>query len=222
MSDGKSEEYMTAEALFGMRRGASKADADEPKRASFETLVLRDEVTAASVVALADAEGWTLQEETARAHLVLASRRWVTTTGEEVTYVIDHPGGAQSLRIEGNWAAALAKRLRDWLPCYTEAEVLDVILRAEGGEPDPVACVRVASKLAALRPEQAESRHVVVLECLLDHPVDAVRRAAIRSAYGCRWQEMRELVEQRMAVEQRLRPQLEALWRHLDGEGEGG
>jgi hypothetical protein len=221
MSDGKSEEYLAAEALFGMRRGAAKAEGgDESKRA--EILVLRDEATAASVVALADAEGWQLHEETARAHLVLASRRWVTTTGEEVTYVIDHPGGAQSLRVEGTWAAALAKRLRDWLPCHTETELLDVVLGADGGELDPVACIRVASKLAALRPEQPEPRHMVVLECMLDHPADAVRRAGIRSAYGCRWTELRELVEQRMAVEERLRPQLEALWRHLDGAGEGG
>jgi hypothetical protein len=191
-------------------------------------LVLRDEVSAAAVLALADAEGWQLREESSRAHLVLASRRWITTTSEEVTYVIDHPGGAQSLRVVGTWAAALAKRLRDWLPCHAEAELLDVVLGPNGtdgpngaGEPDPVECVRVASKLAAIRPEHPSPRHVAALERLLGHSVEAVRRAGIRSAYACRWQELRAVVERRRAEEQRLAVQLEALRRHLDGEGDG-
>lgn len=222
----QSAEYAAAADLFGMRRGGPKGEGEggaaQRRTPGLEMLVLRDEATAAAVLALADAEGWQLLEETSRAHFVLASRRWLTTTGEEVTYVIDHPGGAQSLRVEGPWAPALAKRLRDWLPCHTEDELLDVVLAAEGGEPDPVACVRVASKLAVLRPEEPEPRHVVVLECLLDHPVDAVRRAGIRSAYGCRWEELRVVVERRRGEEQRLAVQLEELRRHLDGEGDGG
>ena len=221
-----SPEWEAAQALFGLRPprsgGASEAPATRP--AGVEALVLRDEASAAAVLALADAEGWQLREETSRAHLVLASRRWVTTSGEEVTYVIDHPGGAQSLRVEGTWASALAKRLRDWLPCHSEAELLDVVLGpsgSEASEPDPVACVRVASKLAAIRPESPEPRHVAALERLLCHPVDAVRRAGIRSAYGCRWKELRTLVERRRGEEKRLVAQLEELRKHLDGEGEG-
>jgi hypothetical protein len=206
--------------------GSEGAVGDRPLRAAVvEVLVLRDEVSAAAVLALADAEGWQLREESSRAHLVLASRRWITTTNEEVTYVIDHPGGAQSLRVEGTWAAALAKRLRDWLPCHAEAELLDVVLGPDGTdravEPDPVECVRVASKLAAIRPEHPSPRHVAALARLLGHPSDAVRRAGIRSAYGCRWPVLRAVVERRRAEEQRLAAQLEALRRYLDGEGEG-
>lgn len=221
-----SPEWEAAQALFGLRppRSGDAPESPATRPAGVEALVLRDEASAAAVLALADAEGWQLREETSRAHLVLASRRWLTTSGEEVTYVIDHPGGAQSLRVEGTWAAALGKRLRDWLPCHTEAELLDVVLGASGSEvtePDPLACVRVASKLAAIRPEQPEPRHVAALERLLCHPVDAVRRAGIRSAYGCRWKELRALVERRRGEETRLAAQLEELRKHLDGEGEG-
>lgn len=223
-----SPEWEAAQALFGLRpprSGGAPEEAPPTRPAGVEALVLRDEASAAAVLALADAEGWQLREETSRAHLVLASRRWLTTSGEEVTYVIDHPGGAQSLRVEGTWAAALAKRLREWLPCHTEAELLDVVLgpsgASEASAPDPVACVRVASKLAAIRPEQPEPRHVAALERLLGHPADAVRRAGIRSAYGCRWKELRALVERRRGEEKRLVAQLEELRKHLDGEGEG-
>jgi hypothetical protein len=181
-----------------------------------EALVLRDDVALATVLALAGAEGWRLCEETARAHLVLASRRWSTPGGEEITYVADHPGGVQSLRIAGPGAADLARRLRERLPCHDEAELLAVVL--DGDEPEPVACVRVASKLAACRPEAPDPRHLAALERLFGHPEDAVRRAGIRSAYGCRWTGLRALVEARRAREQRLREPLEALCRHLDGE----
>lgn len=223
MSGPGSPEWEAAQALFGLR--PRSVSAPEPAaRTGPETLVLRDEVSAAAVLALADGEGWQLREETSRAHLVLASRRWLTTSGEEVTYVIDHPGGAQSLRVEGTWATALAKRLRDWLPCHVEAELLDVVLGPALGSdaPDPTECVRVASKLAAIRPEQPEPRHVAALERLLGHPVDAVRRAGIRSAYGCRWIELRAMVERRRIEEKRLAVQLEELRKHLDGEGGEG
>ena len=250
MSGPKSPEYEAAEALFGLRSNrrsaaveAAPADAGAapvgvPRAASgpeaaagdrsvraaaaVEVLVLRDEVGAPAVLALADAEGWQLQEESSRAHLVLASRRWLTTSGETVTYVIDHPGGAQSLRVEGTWAAALAKRLREWLPCQPEAELFDIVLGPPGADAaDPIQCVRAASKLAAIRPEQPDARHMAALERLLSHPVDAVRRAGIRSAYGCQWPELRAVVEQRRASEARLAAQLEGLRRYLDGEGEG-
>jgi hypothetical protein len=55
----------------------------------------------------------------------------------------------------------------------------------------------------------------------LSHPVEAVRRAGIRSAYGCRWPQLRAVVERRRASEQRLAAQLEGLRRYLDGEGDG-
>jgi hypothetical protein len=219
MSGPGSPEWEAAQALFGMRP-RSVSSPEPAARTGPETLVLRDEVSAAAVLALADGEGWQLREETSRAHLVLASRRWLTTSGEEVTYVIDHPGGAQSLRVEGTWATALAKRLRDWLPCHVEAELLDVVLGSDA--PDPVECVRVASKLAAIRPEPPEPKHVAALERLLGHPVDAVRRAGIRSAYGCRWKQLRAVVEQRRGAEKRLAVQLEELRKHLDGEGGEG
>ncbi len=184
-----------------------------------EVLVLRDEVGWSAVKVVADAQGWKLREETARAHLVLASQRWSTTSGEEVTYVADHPGGAQSLRITGVGASALAQRLRQWLPCHTEDELLAVVL--DGDPPDPVACVRVASKLAACRPVRSDPRHVSALGRLLAHPEDAVRRAGIRSAYGCDWPELRTLIRERCRREPRLEPQLEELRAYLDELEEG-
>lgn len=183
-----------------------------------EVLVLRDEVGAAAVNVVADAEGWTLSEESSRAHLVLASRRWSTAGGDEITYVADHPGGVQSLRITGPSATALARRLRQWLPCHHEKELLAVVL--DGDEPDPVACVRVASKLAACRPARSEPQHLAALGRLLSHPEVAVRRAAIRSAYGCQWPELRALVQERRADEQRLWLQLEELRKYLEGEAD--
>jgi hypothetical protein len=185
---------------------------------SSHVLVLRDGVDAAAVLALADAEGWRLREETARAHLVLASRRWVTTSGEVVTWVVDHPGGASSLRIEGTGAAALTRRLRDRLPCHDEDELLAVVLSESA---DPVQLVRVASKLAACRPERADPRHVDALARLIGHDVEGVRRAGIRSAYGCRWPELREVVQAQRGKELRLLVQLVELRRWLDAEGVG-
>lgn len=185
---------------------------------SEQVLVLRDEVGLATVLALAELEGWELREETGRAHLVLASRRWSTAMGEEITYVADHPSGAQSLRVSGPGAVASAERLRERIACHEEAELLAVVL--EGS--DPVECIRVAGKLAACRPPQVDDRHLAALAVLLEHPEVAVRRAGIRSAYGCRWKELRGLVEERRADEQRLWVQLEGLRRWLEDESAAG
>lgn len=182
-------------------------------------LVLRDEVGLPAVLALAEVEGWELREETGRAHLVLASRRWSTPMGEEVTYVADHIGGTQWLRVSGLGAAASAERLRGRILCVAEDELLGVVLEEE--PPDPVQCVRVAAKLAAVRPDKADERHLAALRRLLEHPDVAVRRAGIRSAYGCGWPELRALVEARRGVEDRLAVQLEHLRQALD-EAAGG
>jgi hypothetical protein len=211
--DAWAAERAEAEALFGLRPRRAADDG----RAPSEVLVLRDEVGVAAVLALADAEAWQLQQETSRAHLVLASRRWVTLTDDEVTHVVDHLGGAHSLRIEGPGAAGQARRLRERLPCHQEDELLAMVLGQE--EPDAVECIRVASKLAALRPAELDGRHLAALDRLLGHPSTAVRRAGIRSAYGCRWKALLAVVEQRVAQEQHLVAQLEALRRHVAGEG---
>lgn len=186
---------------------------------SERVLVLRDEVSLPAVLALAEQEGWELREETGRAQLLLASRRWTTEMGEEITYVADHIGGACSLRVRGAGAAATAERLRERIACHDEDELLAVVLDAD--PPDPVQCIRVAGKLAACRPQRMEPRHLAALERLLGHPQVAVRRAGIRTAYGCDWKELRGLVELRRADEQRLWVQLEQLRRFLDGEEVG-
>lgn len=178
-----------------------------------EVVVLRDGVGVDELLALAEEQGWELREQTDRAHLVLASRRWVTRDGLQITHVADHPGGAQSLRIEGKRASGLARRVRERLPSHAIGELLDVVL----GEdlPEPVACVRVASKLAACRPSEVDPRHLRALERLLSHPEPTVRRAGIRSAYTCPWPELRELVERRLVVEDRLSAQLRHLHDYL-------
>lgn len=178
-----------------------------------EILVLRAEVGVADVRRVAADDGWELREQTTRAHLVLASRRWVTRDGTQITYVADHPGGAQSLRIEGKRAGSVARRLRERLPVHAEAELLAVVL--EHDPPDPLQCVRVASQLAACRPDVLEARHLRALERLISHPVVEVRRAGIRSAYSCRWPQLAELVERRLAVEVRLAAQLGHLRQYL-------
>lgn len=178
-----------------------------------EVIVLRDEVSLDDLLELAAEQGWVLRGETARAHLVLASRRWTSREGVEVTYVADHPGGAQSLRIVGKAATRVARNLREKVSAFTEDELLAVVL--DDADPDPVACIRVASKLAACRPEVADAKHLQAIEALLAHREPAVRRAGIRSTYGCRWPELRNIVDRRLAQETALTPQLEHLQRYL-------
>jgi len=179
-----------------------------------QVIVLRDDVRLDAVLALADADGWELREETARAHLVLASRRWSASVGEEITYVADHLGGAHWLRVSGDGEESLVERLREHFSHHEEDELLALVL--DGPTPEPVACVRVASKLAACRPATCEPRHLQALERLLKHPVTAVRRAGIRSAYTCPWPELRELIGRRRAQEKHLTAQLEHLERYLE------
>jgi len=178
-----------------------------------EVIVLRDDVRLEAVLALAEADGWALREETERAHLVLASRRWSASVGEEITYVADHLGGCHFLRITGDEAEALAWDLRDRFDHHTEDELLARVLG--GHQLEPVAAVRVASKLAALRPLTSEVGHMRALERLMTHPVTAVRRAGIRSAYTCPWPELLELVERCRKREKHLVTQLEHLARYL-------
>ena len=73
--------------------------------------------------------------------------------------------------------------------------------------------------LAACRPQAVEARHLTALDRMLGHPVTAVRRAAIRSAYTCPWPELREMVEQRRKVEKHLAPQLQHLAQYLAKSG---
>ncbi|MEM9455182.1 MAG: hypothetical protein AAGF11_13455 [Myxococcota bacterium] len=173
-------------------------------------IVLREDVRLEDVLAYAHADGWTLCEETPRAHLVLVSRRWTALIGEEIEYVADHIGGTHSLRVTGS--ETVARRLREHFAHHTVDELLAVVLAEQ---PDPVACVRVASKLAACRPPVAQPRHLAALGRLLSHPVTAVRRAGIRSAYTCSWPQLRALVKRRRAKEKHLGPQLEHLERYL-------
>lgn len=181
-----------------------------------DTIVLHDDVGLAQLADLARQEGWTLVGETAGAHWVLATRRWQTETGVKITHVFDHPGGTHWLRLTGVQAKDRARRLRARLPHHTENELLDIVLQA--AEPDPVACIRAASKIAAYRPAAFELRHLAALEKLLGHSSVAVRRAGIRSAYGCRWPELRELVKRRREQEQRLVDQLADLDAYLTGD----
>ncbi len=179
-----------------------------------QIIVLRDDVRLDAVLALADADGWELREETARAHLVLASRRWSASVGEEIEYVADHLGGAHWLRVSGDGAESLAARLREHFSHHDEDELLAIVL--DGPNPEAVACVRVASKLAACRPAICDARHLQALERLLEHPVTAVRRAGIRSAYTCPWPELREVIARRRGAEEHLKAQLEHLEQYLE------
>lgn len=174
-------------------------------------LVLAPSVTARDVRALAVSSGWTLVGDTPRAHLEMASRRFHTRDGTEVLEVEDHIGGVRSLRIAGPGADAVARACLAALP--TE-RMEDLYAIAEAG--DPVACIRVAGRLAAGRPAAFSAAHLRALQQLLTHTEPAVRRAGIRAAYGCRWPELRAWLGARMQAETRLRTAILGLVAWMD------
>ena len=80
---------------------------------------------------------------------------------------------------------------------------------------DPRSWIRALSKLAVCRPAKLEGRWLAAWERALEHPARPVRRATIRTCYGCAWPELVKLVERRRDTESELAAQLEALLEHL-------
>lgn len=178
-----------------------------------EVIVLRDEVSRASVVALAVREDWARTGQTDRGHLVMASEQWAPRSDVTVTWVENHTADVRLLRVVGSETSVteVVATLRAALPHDTRAALLDAA-RVRSG---PAGLIRVAGKLAECRPPQCDAEQLTVLGRLLSHEETAVRRAAIRTAYRYPWPQLLELVQTRLATESRLQAQLEHLLEFL-------
>ena len=180
-----------------------------------EVVVLRDLVSAVEVSAFADALGATLTEDTTRGWFVLATRAWMTPDDDQIVYIEDHTSDVRWIQTTGPARARIATKVREQLPHYDTEELLSA---ARGSEP-PSDCIQILSRLVPYRPDDFDPRFFAVWERMLAHPLKAVRRAAIRTAYGCRWPEMRALAETRLDADRELAAQLEQLLSLFDEHG---
>lgn len=157
--------------------------------------------------AIVDEHGWLLVADIPRGHAEPAAWQWEAPDGSRVAYIEDHIGDVRFFQITGPGREALGRELRRRLP-YVDVEAL--LDDAETAE-EPVTCIRALSRLVVCRPPKAERRWLDIWAKMLGHEHVAVRRAAIRTAYGCPWPELRAIVEARRGTETRLADQLEAL-----------
>jgi hypothetical protein len=180
-----------------------------------EVVVLREQVSERDLVKLADDLCFTLTDDTTRGYFVLATKGWVGPDGTQLVHVEDHTADVRWVRTTGPDRTRVAMMVRERLPYYDPLELLS----AAEAEEAPSACIRIISRLAPHRPEACDPRFLAVWERMLAHTSKAVRRAAIRTAYGCRWPELRRLIEQRRTAEDELAVQLHQLLQHLEDAG---
>lgn len=174
------------------------------------TLVLDDAVDSAAVIAWLLLRG-ELCEDVPRGHSELACRRVRTTAGDELAYLEDHVAEVRFVTLHGPRATAYADQLMRAFRFVARGALLASL--DEGATPST--WIRGLSKLAVLRPMAAEAALVAVWTRALAHPVTAVRRAAIRTCYGCRWPALHAIVHARIEVDARLRGPLQQLAAHL-------
>jgi hypothetical protein len=174
------------------------------------TLVLDDSTGGAGVIAWLVAQG-ELYEDTARGYVELACRRVRTPRGDELAYLEDHVAEVRFVTIEGPHATTYAEAIIGEFRFVARAALLGSL----GDEATPGAWIRALSKLAVLRPAAPDPAFVKVWSRALSHPVTAVRRAAIRTCYGCGWPELRMKVAERIELDVRLRGPLVQLAAHL-------
>lgn len=182
---------------------------DEP------TLVFRGSVDRATIVAFARRLGWTATGDVQRGHFVLASERFTTSDGTTVEYLEDHTADVRFVKLSGPSQSSVAAILRESLPCYDADELLGTLPDAQ----HPVEWIRGLSRLAIYRPAHTHPRYLALWSRALNHPELAVRRAAVRTCYGCTWPELAPLVLARIAVDPALERPLKALARHLQSSG---
>jgi hypothetical protein len=181
-------------------------------------IVLEPQVGASAVRELADRVGWQPAGATTRGFDVLASLRFAAPEETDLLYAEDHTADCRWIRIEGPRASSVELVVRGALP-WVRRE--DVFARIAGG--DPLECIRAAGPLSVMRPPYFDPSHYAALRKLLEHPEAAVRRAGVRAAFGCRWRQLRGLVDDLLKNEERPQPRLEALASWLDSpEGESG
>jgi hypothetical protein len=174
-------------------------------------VVLREEVSQRDVSSLAEARGMKLVDDTTRGYYVLATKVWSASSGTQLVYVEDHTADVRWIQVAGPERTAVATAARDGLAHYDPEQLLGTALTEEA----PSACVRLLSRLVPHRPDDCDPRFVAVWARMLAHPTKGVRRAAIRTAYGCRWPELEQLVEARLRADPELTGALQQLLQHL-------
>ncbi len=175
------------------------------------TLVFRESVDRKAIVRFAVRLGWAPAGDVERGHSVLASERFTSSDGTTIEYLEDHTGDVRFVQVSGPSIHTITSILRESFPYYEAGELLDSIPDAE----DPVDWIRGLSRLSVYRPELTHPKYLALWSRALNHSDVAVRRAAIRTSYGCRWPELLPLVKGRIAIEPALGSPLEALARHL-------
>lgn len=174
------------------------------------TIVLHDHVEASSIATWASRRG-DLVKDVARGHSELAERRWRSDDGSEIVHLQDHVGEVRYVVLHGPRELEWAVELRAAFDTE-DPGTLVASLQTSG---DPRSWIRALSKLAVCRPAALEGRWLAAWERALAHSARPVRRAAIRTCYGCKWPELVKLVEARLGAETELSVQLEALLEHL-------
>lgn len=176
-----------------------------------DTLVFRESVDRDRIVGFARRLGWAASGDVQRGHLVLASERFTTSDGTTIEYLEDHTGDVRFVQLSGPSQGSVASILRESLPCYDAADILRTLPESK----EAVEWVRGLSRLAVYRPQQTDSLYLSLWSRALNHADASVRRAAVRTSYGCAWPELLPLVLGRIAVERELERPLQALARHL-------
>jgi hypothetical protein len=175
-------------------------------------IVLRDNVSRERVEALAGEHRWHPVGDVVRGHFVLASRRFFDEVGTMIEYLEDHTSDVRYVAIDGAAQDSVGAAIRDALPSYTEAELIAEL----EGSGDPIVWIRGLGRLSVLRPKRMDPRWLSLWERGFQHPSRAARRAAIRTAYGCAWPELAELVGSRLEHDTELREPLEHLRAYLE------
>ncbi len=174
---------------------------------SHEILVLTESAGPAQIKELAERRGWSPAGETVRSHFVLASRRYIDQDDTLIEYFEDHIGEVRFIQISGPSQSPLADILTDALPCHSEEQLLEDVTHAA----TPLAWIRGLSRLAVCHPVEVTAPYLELWTKAFQHPHVAVRRAAIRTAYSCRWPELIPLVGERLELDH----ELEGPLRHL-------
>ncbi|MBV1859219.1 MAG: hypothetical protein KUG77_12465 [Nannocystaceae bacterium] len=182
-----------------------------------DTLVFRESVDRDQVVAFARRLGWTASGDVQRGHFVLASERFTTSDGTTIEYLEDHTGDVRFVQLSGPSQRSVAAVMRESLPCYDASE----LLRALPESKEPIEWLRGLSRLAVYRPKHTNTLYLSLWSRALNHADVSVRRAAIRTTYGCTWPELLPLVIGRIAVEREIKRPLQALARHLKSVATG-
>ena len=182
-----------------------------------DTLVFRESVDRDRIVAFARRLGWSASGDVQRGHFVLASERFTTSDGTTIEYLEDHTGDVRFAQLSGPSQTSVASILRESLPCYEASE----LLRALPESKEPIEWLRGLSRLAVYRPKQTNTLYLSLWSRALNHADASVRRAAVRTCYGCTWPELLPLVLGRIAVEREIKRPLQALARHLESGAAG-